>query len=169
MSRSGPSGLTVTPRSDREIVVSRVFDAPRQLVFDAWTKPELLARWFGPHGWTVPTCEIDIRPGGHYRLVMRGPDGPEISMRGTCREIVQPERLVTTASFEGFAEVGLRPEDETLTTATFAEQDGRTTWTAVIRYPSKEVRDAALDLSPAWTGMSATLDRLADLLRTLPA
>ena len=158
--------LSLTARGDREIVMTRVFDAPRTLVFDAWTKPELLTRWFGRHDWTVPVCEIDLRPGGTYHYVMRGPDGTEIVMRGVYREVVRPERLVTSEAFDGFSEVGWRPEDETVTVAVFAEQDGKTTWTATVVYSSEEVRDAALGLSEAWTGMGESLDRLAEVVRT---
>jgi uncharacterized protein YndB with AHSA1/START domain len=147
--------------------MTRVFDAPRRLVFDAWTRPELFVRWFGARGWTVPVCEIDLRPGGAYRYVMRGADGAEITMRGVYREVEPPERLVTSELFEGFSEVGWRPEDETVTTAVFAERDGQTTWTAVVLYPSREVRDAALHLTPAWRGMGESLDRLAAVLATI--
>lgn len=167
MATTDSGGLTVTARGDRKIVMTRVFDAPRTLVFDTWTKPELFARWFGRRGWTVPVCEIDLRPGGAYRYVMRGPDGSEVAMRGVYREVVRPERLVTTESFEGFSEVGWRPEDETVITTLFAEQNGKTTWTATILYPSKEVRDAALALEQAWTGAAETYDRLAELLATM--
>ncbi|HEX2034085.1 MAG TPA: SRPBCC family protein [Chloroflexota bacterium] len=160
MPTSGSAGLNVTAQSDREIVITRVFNAPRHLVFDAWTKPELFVRWFGPRGWTVPVCEIDLRPGGAYRYVLRGPDGAEIVMRGVYREVVPPERLVSSEVFEGFTEVGWRPEDETVTTAVFDERDGKTIWTATIRYPSQEVRDAALRSDGAWRGMAESFERL---------
>jgi uncharacterized protein YndB with AHSA1/START domain len=166
MATTDSERLTVTARGDRQIVMTRVFNAPRELVFDAWTRPELLARWFGGPGSSLPVCEIDLRPGGSFRYVLRRPDGSEVVMRGEYREVVPPERLVTTESFEGFSEVGWRPEDQTLTTALFEEQDGKTTWTATVLYPSKEVRDAALGLSPAWEGMGKSLDRLAEMLQT---
>src|SRR3989442_1038464 len=92
--------LSVAAQSDRELVMTRVFDAPRQLVFDAWTRPELFVRWFGPRGWSVPVCEIDLRPGGSYRYVLRGPGGAEIGLRGAYREVVPPERLVCTQVFD---------------------------------------------------------------------
>ena len=158
--------LSVVARGDREIVLSRRFDAPRRLVFAAWTTPDLFVRWFGAREWTVPVCEMDVRPGGRYRYRLRGPDGQEVEMTGVYREVVPPERLVTTERFVGFAEVGWRPEDETVTTAVLSEQDGRTTWTATVLYPSREVRDAALD-SPMERGLGEGLDRLADLLGTL--
>src|SRR4029079_16263900 len=119
----------VTTPSDRAIVMTRVFNAPRRLVFEAWTKPELLARWFGPRGWTVPVCEIDLRPGGAYRYVLRGPDGAEMGMRGVYREIVPPERLVCTEVFDQW------PDSESVITALLTEQDGKTTWTATVVYP----------------------------------
>src|SRR5439155_25403833 len=93
--------LKVTTPTDREIVMTRVFDAPRGLVFDAMTKPELLKRWlFGPPGWSMVVCEDDPRVGGAFRWVWRGPDGAEMAMRGVYREVVPPERIVRTESFE---------------------------------------------------------------------
>jgi len=162
------SGLVIQKSSsDREIVMTRTFNAPRHLVFDAWTKPELLKRWFGtPPGWTMPVCEVDLRPGGTYRYVMHGPAGEEVVMRGEYREIVRPERLVTTEVFAGFSEVGWRPEDATVSTMVLTEKDGRTTWTATVVYPSKAVRDAALE-SPMESGMSASFAKLEDVLATL--
>jgi uncharacterized protein YndB with AHSA1/START domain len=160
--------LSVVARGEREIVLSRVFNAPRRLVWDAWTRPELFVRWFGSHGWTVPVCEMDVRPGGRYRYVMRrADDAQEVVMRGEYREVVPPERLVTTEEWEGFTESGWRPEDATVTTAVLAEQDGRTTWTSTMRYPSREVRDAALNLQPAWRGAAEGYDRLAALLEEM--
>jgi uncharacterized protein YndB with AHSA1/START domain len=161
--------LGITARGEREVVMSRVFNAPRALVFDAWTRPELFARWFGPRGWTVPVCEIDLRPGGSYRYVLRRLSGEEMVMHGVYREVLPPERLVYTEAFEGFEEVGWRPQDETVITAILIERDGKTTWTSTILYPSQEVRDAALQLSQAWTGAADTMERLEGLLRTLAA
>ena len=162
--------LSVVARGDREIVITRVFNAPRQLVFDVWTKPELFVRWFGGRGWTVPVCEMDVRPGGTYRYVMRRDDGSaqEMTMRGEYREVVPPQRLVSAEAWEGFAETGWRPEDRTVTTALFVESaDRTTTWTATLRYPSEQVRDAALNLQPAWSGMAEGLDRMEALLAEL--
>lgn len=82
--------------TDREFVISRVFDAPRVLVFTAWTDPEHMAQWWGPHGFTNPVCEMDVRPGGAHRIVMRGPDGVEYPIKGVYLEVVEPERLVMT-------------------------------------------------------------------------
>ncbi len=158
--------LTVNSSGERDVVMTRVFNAPRRLVFDAWTRPELLVRWFGARGWTVPVCEIDLRPGGAYRYVMRGPEAADVTLRGTYREIDPPERLAWTEGYEGFSEEGWRPEDETLNTMVLTERDGKTTWTLTTTYPSRAVRDAAYALKQAWEGVSHSLDRLDTVLRT---
>src|SRR5258707_9367230 len=129
--------LKVTTLGDREIVLTRVFDAPRHLVFDAFTKPELLKRWFGPRGWSLVVCEVDLRVGGGFRFVLRGPDGREMGMRGIYREIAPPERSVHIELFDDYP-------DESLVTTVLVEQGGKTTLTATVLYPSQEVRDAVL-------------------------
>lgn len=166
MATTNSARLIVTTPSDREIVITRVFNAPRRLVWDAWTKPEYVARWFGAAGWTVPVCEIDLRPGGTYRYVMRSSDGQEVTLRGVYRDVVPPERLVTTEVFEGFSEVGYRPEDQTVSTAVLTERDGKTTWTATIVYPSKAIRDGAL-ATPMEEGMNDSFDRMDAVLATM--
>ena len=136
--------LSITARGEREIVMTREFAAPRDRVFAAWTRPELVERWFGRlEGWTTK-AEIDLRVGGRFRFTMRDGAGTKIVFRGEYREIKRPERLVTVEGYEGFNEAGWRPEDATVTTTVFNEVDGRTTWTATQRYPSQEVRDAVL-------------------------
>jgi uncharacterized protein YndB with AHSA1/START domain len=167
MPAAASSGLNVTPRGDREIVMTRVFSAPRRLVFDAVSKPELFVRWFGPRGWSVPVCEMDLRPGGAYHYVLRRADGTEFSMRGEYRAIEPPERLVYTEAFEGFSEAGWRPEDATVVTLVLTEQDGQTTWTATSLYPSQAVRDAAIQSKEAWVGAVESFERLAEVLTTL--
>src|SRR6059058_3725540 len=102
--------LRVTTPGDREIVMTRVFDAPRRLVFDAFTRPELLKRWFGPRGWSLVVCEVDLKVGGSFRFLLRGPDGQDMGMRGTYREIVPGERSIHTESFDDF------PGESTVTT-----------------------------------------------------
>src|SRR5579872_1955265 len=129
--------LTLTTPTGREIVMTRVFDAPRWLVFDAFTKPELLKRWFGPRGWSLVVCEVDLKVGGGFRFVLRDPDGKEMGMRGAYREIVPPERSVQMESFDDYP-------SESQVTAIFVEQGGKTTLTATVLYPSAEVRDAVL-------------------------
>src|SRR5687767_4759517 len=151
---------TFTTPSDRELVITRTFDAPRSLVFDAWTNPVHVPRWMlGPDGWTMPVCEIDLRPGGAWHFVWRGADGKDMAMRGVYQEIKRPERLVTTESWGG-------EWPETLNTLTLAEQDGKTTITEAVRYESKAIRDKALQTGMK-EGIEQSFDRLAGLLRTM--
>ena len=158
-----PSGsLQVSTPSDQEIALTRVFDAPRNLVFDAYTRPELLTRWLGLHaGWTLAICEIDLRVGGTYRYVWRGPQGAEMGMRGTYREVVRPERIVTTEKFDQSWYEG-----ECVGTVTLVEQGGRTTLTMNLRYDSKKARDGVLK-SPMAEGIAVGFDLLAKVLATL--
>jgi uncharacterized protein YndB with AHSA1/START domain len=156
--------LQITTPSDRELAMSREFDAPARLVFDAYTKPELLKRWLGVFGgWELAVCEIDLRVGGAYRFVWRGPGKPEMGMGGVYREIVRPVRVVATEKFDD-------PwyEGEALGTVTFDEVNGRTTLTMRMQYASKEIRDAVLK-SPMETGVDASFDQLAQVLASLPA
>ncbi len=145
-----------TRTEDRELVITRVFDAPRRLVFKAWTEPERLAQWWGPQGFTTPFCEMDVRPGGAFRFGMRSPQGTDHWLRGVFREIAEPARLVCTWAWED--EEG-KPCHETLLTVTFAERDGKTTLTlrqAV--FESVTSRDAHHD------GWASCLDCLAEYL-----
>jgi len=157
--------LKVTTPSDREIAMTRVFDAPRTLVFDAHTKPDLVRQWLlGPPGWSMPVCEMDVRVGGTYRWVWRHDrNGTEMGMGGVYREIVQPERLVTTERFDEAWYPG-----EGLNTLVLVERGGRTTLTQTMRYESREARDAVLR-SGMEKGVAASYDRLADLLASTPA
>ncbi len=153
----------ITTPSDREIAMTRVFDAPRRLVFDAFTKPELVKQWLlGPPGWTMPVCEIDLRVGGAYRYVWRRENnGKEMGMGGIYREIVPQERLVCTELFDEAWYAG-----ESLITTTLVEQGGRTTMTSTMLYVSQEVRDGVLK-SGMESGVAASYDRLAELLAPL--
>jgi len=152
--------LSVTTPTDREIAMTRVFDAPRRLVFEAWTNPEYLPHWMlGPGGWTMPVCEIDLRPGGAWHFVWRRSDGTEMEMRGVYREVTPPKRLVSTECWGG-------DWPETLNTLVLSEQDGKTTITNTILYPSKEARDAALKTGMN-DGVSQSFDRLDEYLRTM--
>ena len=148
--------LQVTTPTDCEIVLTRVFDAPRHLVFDAFTKPELLRRWFGPRGWSLIECEVDLRVGGGFRFVLRGPDGTTMGMRGVYREIAAPERSVHMESFDDYP-------GESQVTASFTEKDGKTTLIATVRYPSQEVRDIVIK-SGMEHGAAESYDKLAELL-----
>jgi uncharacterized protein YndB with AHSA1/START domain len=148
--------LKVTTPSDREIVLTRVFDAPRRLVWDAFTKPELLKRWFGPRGWSLVVCEVDLRVGGGFRFMLRGPGGQNMGMSGVYREIAAPERSVHMESFDDYP-------GESQVTAVFAEQEGRTSLTATVLYPSKEVRDIVIQTGMEH-GAAESYDKLAEVL-----
>ncbi|HVW84982.1 MAG TPA: SRPBCC family protein [Bryobacteraceae bacterium] len=148
--------LHVTASGDREIVLRRVFDAPRDMVFDAFTKPELLKRWFGPHGWSLAVCDVDLRVGGSFRFVLRGPGGVEMGMRGVYREIAPPHRSVHTESFDDYP-------GESLVTTILTEEAGKTTLTATVLYASPEIRDAVV-ASGMEHGAAESYDKLAELL-----
>jgi uncharacterized protein YndB with AHSA1/START domain len=151
---------TFTTPSAQEIVITRVVDAPRTLVFEAWTNPEHLPHWLlGPEGWTMPVCEIDLRPGGEWHYGWRHADGKEMSMRGAYQEIVPPERLVSTESWGN-------EWPETVNTLVLSENDGKTTMTLTILYTSTEARENALKTGMKH-GVSMSHDRLADYLRTM--
>jgi uncharacterized protein YndB with AHSA1/START domain len=152
---TNPETLKVRTPTDCEIVLARVFDAPRQMVFDALTRPELLKRWFAPPGWSLAVCEVDLKAGGRFRFVMERPGGGRTGMRGVWREIAAPERLVHTESFDDF------PGESQITTE-FAEQNGRTTLTITSLSPSREVRDAIL--KGGTDGMAQSYDKLAEIL-----
>ena len=151
--------LKVTTPSDREVVLTRIFDAPKDLVFTALTTPELLKRWFGPHGWNLVVCEVDLRVGGAWRYVLEGPDGATMGMSGKYLEIVPGERTVHTEAFDDY------PGDSVVTTV-LTEDDGKTTLTGTVLYESKEVRDAVVE-SGMEHGAAETYDRLAELLPSL--
>lgn len=154
--------LQITTPSEREIVMSRVFDAPRNLVFDAWTKPELLERWLGVRGgWSMVVCDVDLRVGGAYRFVWRGPDGAEMGMGGVYREIVSPERLVATEAFDDPWYPG-----EALDTTVLVERGGMTTATTTVLYESGEIRDAVLESGMA-RGVAESYDMLAEYLASI--
>lgn len=158
--------FVVRSEGEREIVISRSFKAPRALVFDCWTKPELFARWFVRPGWTVPVLEMDVRPGGRYRYVMRQDDGSEFTMQGEYREVLRPERLVSTIAFAGFNEVGWRPEDATVSVIELTEESRGTLMTMTQTYPSQEVRDQTLNFMETQPGASGAdgYDRLAEMV-----
>jgi uncharacterized protein YndB with AHSA1/START domain len=154
--------LKITPAGDRELVMTRVFAAPRKLVYDAHTKPELVKRWLlGPPGWTMPVCDMDVRVGGTYRWVWRSEkDGSEMGMGGTYREVRAPERLVATERFDEAWYPG-----EALTTLVLVEKDGRTTLTQTMRYESPAAREAVIK-SGMESGVAASYDRLDDVLQS---
>src|SRR5262245_41877794 len=130
--------LKITAPSEREVMVTRQFKAPRALVFDAMTKPEMIREWYGVEGWTMDVCEVDLRVGGKWRFVSTLPDGKKIGQFGVYDEVVTGERLVNTESWEDW------DAGETLVTTLFHEQDGRTTISCTTLFPSQEVRDTIL-------------------------
>lgn len=154
--------LKVTTPSEREVVVTRVVAAPRGMVFDAHTTPELVQRWLlGPPGWAMPVCEIDLRVGGKYRFVWQGPGGEKLAMGGEYREIVKPERIVSTEHFDD-------PwyEGQVLDTLTFVEKDGKTIATTTVLCDSKEIRDGMLK-SGMTRGIVESYDVLDDVLSSI--
>jgi uncharacterized protein YndB with AHSA1/START domain len=149
----------------REIVITRVFDAPRALVFRAWTDPEHLPHWLGPKGFTNTTVSIDVRPGGMWRFIMHGPDGAAFPNRIVYDEIVPPERLVYTHDndVDGVANNTFQ------VTVMFAEQGGQTTLTMRMLFPSAAARQRVVDEFHAIEGVHQTMDRLADYLAQMAA
>ena len=155
--------LQITTPSDRELAMIRSFDAPRGLVWDAWTKPELLKQWLGVRGgWTFALCEVDLKVGGKYRYVWRGPSGAEMGMGGVFREVAKPERLVATEKFDESWYEG-----DAVDTTTFVERGGKTTVTTTVRYASKAVRDAVLK-SPMESGVAESYNKLDEVLASRP-
>jgi uncharacterized protein YndB with AHSA1/START domain len=153
-------GLQISARGDREIVMTREFNAPRRMVFDALTQPELVKKWLlGPDGWSMPVCEIDLRVGGAYRYVWRRDShGKEMGMGGTYLEIAKNERIVCTELFDDAWYPG-----EALLTTTLEEAAGKTTMTTAILYESREARDGVMK-SDMERGVGASYDRLAELV-----
>jgi uncharacterized protein YndB with AHSA1/START domain len=147
------------PTATREVTITRVLDAPRSLVFNAWTDPKQMAQWWGPHGFTNPICELDVRVGGAIRIHMRAPDGTVYPMTGTFREIDPPARLVFLAVAEDHA--GTR-HLESLTTVTFEEQGGKTKLT--VHAKAVGFSEAAPQmLGGMEAGWTQSLERLAEL------
>jgi uncharacterized protein YndB with AHSA1/START domain len=154
--------LTITTPSELEIAMTRMFDAPRHLVFEAMTRPEHVRRWFGCAEFDLPVCEIDLRVGGAYRFVMRNPEGVESTLQGVYREVVRPERIVFTERFSmpGFT------SDEYQVTSTFTELGGKTTLTTTILHKTRENRDGHLN-SGIEIGVAPAYDRLAEVVATM--
>jgi uncharacterized protein YndB with AHSA1/START domain len=160
MTADQTSALKLTLPSDLEIVMSREFDAPRELVFRAHVDPDLISRWWGQRGSTTIVDKMDVRPGGAWRFVQKTPDGTEYGFRGEYREVVPPEQLTWTFEFEGM------PGHILVETFTFTETDGKTTMTSVSVFDTKEDRDGMLAVGME-DGAAESLDRLEELLATL--
>jgi uncharacterized protein YndB with AHSA1/START domain len=160
--------------SDRSIIVTHIFDAPRETVFRAWTEPEMLAQWFAPEPLTVPRAEVDLRPGGHYTLVMRDPDGNEFTSTGVYREVVAPERVVYTDSAESMpsdwvdmlnearGQAKGTPVADGVVTVTFDEHDGKTKVTYRAEYDSMATANAyrSMQMVEGLEGSFVGLDRV---------
>jgi len=160
MGQEKKSAMTMTMPSEKEIVLTRVFDAPRALVFQAYTDPALIPRWWGPRGVTTTVDQMDVRPGGIWRYIMRGEDGKEGAFNGVYHEITPPERVVCTFEFEG------NPGHILLATVTFDEHDGKTTVTDSSVFETVEDRDGMLN-SGMVAGATDLYDRFEELLATL--
>jgi uncharacterized protein YndB with AHSA1/START domain len=156
MAVTSSGAATVTLPADEQILITREFDAPRHLVYEAWTTPELVKRWWSGRRGRMTIAEIDLRVGGAWRYVMIATGGFEVAFHGEFREIVPNERIVTTEVYEGVPEGEAPPA---LNIITFAEADGRTTLTLLVQCPTKEVRDAIID-----SGMEAGMQEGMDLL-----
>ena len=155
--RNSDSFLVTTP-TDREIRMTRLFDAPRHLVFEAMSRPEHITQWWGRlgEGYSVPVCEVDLRPGGKWRFSNRTPNGDLATFYGVYREVAPPERVVFTEIFEPF------PDAESVVTAILTEEGGKTRLTATVIYPSVEIRDMVLQTGMA-KGAAISYDRLDDV------
>ena len=156
-----PDKLRVEARGDRELVMTRVLDAPRALVWRAFTTPELVKRWLGPARHPMVECEMDVRVDGRYRWAWRMPDGSLMGMGGTYLEVVANERIVNTEKFDMSWYPG-----EAVDTLTLREESGKTTAMQVVRYDSAEIRDGVLK-SPMEGGVAEGYDRMDDLLAEL--
>jgi uncharacterized protein YndB with AHSA1/START domain len=156
MAMTSSGTATVTLPTDEQILITREFDAPKHLVYKAWTTPELVKRWWHANRGEVKSAEIDLRVGGTWRYVSVTPEGFEVAFHGEYRELVPNERIVSTEAFEG---VPNPDANATLNTATFTEENGRTTLTILVEAPSKEVRDAMIE-----SGMEAGMQDALDLL-----
>jgi uncharacterized protein YndB with AHSA1/START domain len=150
----------VTLPTDTHILITRDFDAPRELVYRAWTTPELIRRWWSGERGTVTSAEVDLRVGGRWRYVMTANAGFEVAFHGEYQEIVPGERIVATEVYEGM------PEASALTTTTFSESEGRTTLTLLVQHQSREYRDAHIN-SGMEGGMQESMAKLEDVARSL--
>ena len=167
MTVASSGSAKVTLPTDEEILITREFDAPRRLVYEAWTTPELVKRWWSGRQGKMTVAEIDLRVGGAWRYVLVADGGFEVAFHGEYREIVPNERIVNTEVFEGMPGVEAQPEsDAALNIVTFAEQDGRTALSLLVQCPTKELRDTIIE-SGMETGMQQQMDALEELAISL--
>ena len=154
-----PGVTSITTPTDREVLITRVVDAPRRLVWQAYVNPEHVPHWMKPKGWTMPVCEIDLGPGGGWRYGWRRTDGTQLEMRGAYQEVTPQERLVWTESWGA-------DWPETLNTLRLQEHDGRTTIAMTIRYPSRDARDTAMRTGMS-DGANESFEQLDEHLRAM--
>lgn len=157
------NNIVSTDLEKREFVMERIFDAPRELVFKAWSNPDLLKQWWGPKGWTLPVCNVDFRPGGVWHYCMKGPGGEEAWGKAIYREIVEPERIVYADTFSDAEGNQVAGTPELLVTVTFTDHNGKTKLTNCAQFASAADLQATVDMGMA-EGMAETFDRLADYL-----
>ena len=157
--RTSRSAVVTLP-TDTELMITREFDAPRHLVYQAWTTPELIRRWWSGQRGAVTSIEVDLRPGGTWRYVMIANGGFEVAFRGEYHEIVPNERIVSTEIFEAMPDAGA------LTTTTFAEEGGRTRVSILVQHQNKENRDAHIE-SGMEDGLQEAMDLLEQVARSL--
>jgi uncharacterized protein YndB with AHSA1/START domain len=166
MTATSSRKATLTLPTDEQILITREFDAPRELVYEAWTNPELVKRWWHANRGTTELIESDLRVGGRWRYVMVADDGMQVAFHGEYRELVPNERVVTTEVYEGLPEGVSEEEGSTVNTVTFAEADGRTTVTLLIRAANKTSRDAII-ASGMESGLQDALDLLEQVAQSL--
>jgi uncharacterized protein YndB with AHSA1/START domain len=164
MATSGSAKVTLP--TDEQILITREFDAPKHLVYQAWTTPELVKRWWSGRRGRMTSAEIDLRVGGSWRYVMTANEGFEVAFHGEFREIVPDERIVNTEIYEMPDAEPLPPEDEPVNTITFTETDGRTTLSLLTQCPNKELRDMIID-SGMEGGMQEAMDLLEEVASSL--
>jgi uncharacterized protein YndB with AHSA1/START domain len=167
--------MTNSPSNDRELILTRTFGAPPELVFQAWTDPKHMAKWWGPHGMTTPVCEMDVRPGGAYRLVMRDAKGDDYPLKGTFGEVIKPKLLVMVMDCSEHSDAWHdmvnptrdktkpRPALNLITTVTFEPFNGKTKLTVHVLFESATLRTNMLKMGMT-EGWSQSLDRLTELL-----
>ncbi len=163
MARNPSGKLKITLPSDTSILMTRVFEAPRHLVFETMTKPEYIRRWWGcMDGFTMPVCEVDFRIGGKYRFVGRGPDGVEFGFSGEYKEIVVPTKVVNTEIFDPF------PESPALCTMTLEERDGKTYYQTLVEHDTQQARDGHVNSGMEY-GAGLGLDMIEEISQALAA
>lgn len=161
--KTNETRAVLTLPTDTQIRITRAFDAPRELVWKAWTTPELIKRWWHARRGTATVADVDLKPGGRWRWAMVTHDGTEVAFHGAYREVAPPERLVYTEVYEGAPE---GEDDPVVVTVTFTERDGRTTATMLMDAPSREVRDIIIQ-SGMEVGLQDALGLLEDVARAL--